>query len=72
MISKIESRKIDTLKIYDKEIDNATKKLAEKMEIDKNKAKSELGIGVIPGIIMNRYHIQEKMSNGNNKNDKEI
>lgn len=43
----------------DKAIDDLAKKMAEKTGISIDKAKTELGIGIMLGIMMNRHRIQE-------------
>lgn len=47
------------IRIYDDKIDDVAKRMAEKMGIDGEKAKTELGMGVIMGMMMNRHRSQE-------------
>lgn len=55
-IVKKEKREV---RIYDSQILEVTKRMAEKMEIPIEKAKTELGMGVVMAVMMNRHRIQE-------------
>ena len=54
---------IEEIRIYDDKIIDVATKISDKFGISKEKAKSEIEIGVMLGLLMNRHKIQENQEN---------
>jgi len=52
-------RDLNTIELDNKEIDNVSELVAKKLDIPIQRAKQELGMGVLLAIMMNRHRAQE-------------
>jgi hypothetical protein len=59
MTNKIQTNIKSEVRILDDKIDEVTKKIVEKTSMSESKAKSELQIGIVMGMMMNRHKVQE-------------